>query len=369
MNLAEIAVNSLKDELEATIIYGRLAKMHSDKPVSKKLAKIAEMEGRHVRFWSDFLRRRGIDPVKIKPSKLKIMLYTIIFRIIGLGLTLKLLEASESGAIEAYTKLLESPELSDEEKKVLYRILEDELVHEEEFINEESKFRDFMNHVRDAVLGMSDGLVEVLSVSAGLAGAYGNPFNVAIGGLIVGIAGALSMGIGSFTSVRAQKQVRLGVLSRILLASRYIPRLFRDRVFNYMRRKGFSIKTSKSIANEALENRELLGKIIAEEEYGLKEEALENPGKAGLYTGTFYIIGALVPLIPYFLLLPIQISIPLSFILAALMLALTGFLIAISAGLKIKWKMLELIAAGLGSAMLTYGIGKVASILLGIEVE
>jgi len=242
-------------------------------------------------------------------------------------------------------------------------------VHEDEFIDEESKFKDFMNHVRDAVLGMSDGLVEVLSVSAGLAGAYGNTFNVALGGLIVGIAGALSMGIGSFISVRAQKQVRLGVLSRIFLASRYIPKLFRDRVFNYMRRKGFSDKTSETIADEALKNRELLGKIIAEEEYGLKEEALENPAKAGLYTGTFYIIGALVPLIPYFLLLPVQLPIPLSFILAAIMLGITGFLIAVSAGLSIKWKILELICAELGSAMLTYGIGRIASISLGIEVE
>ncbi len=136
-----------------------------------------------------------------------------------------------------------------------------------------------------------------------------------------------------------------------------------------MKRKGFSDKTSENIAGEALRNRELLGKIIAEEEYGLREEVLENPAKAGLYTGTFYIIGALVPLIPYFLMIPVQLSIPLSFILAAIMLGITGFLIAVSAGLSIKWKMLELICAGLGSAILTYGIGRLASMLLGIEVE
>ena len=219
--------------------------MYRHKPISKKLIKIAEMEGRHVKFWLDFLRRRGYDPSKIKPNKLKIMIYTLLFRIIGLGLTLKLLEASESSAIEVYTKLLESPDLSSDEKKELYNILEDELVHEDEFIDEESKFKDFMNYVRDAVLGMSDGLVEVLSVSAGLAGAYGNPFNVALGGLIVVIAGALSMCIGSFTSVRAQKQVRLGVLIRIFLASRYIPMFFRDRVFNYMRKRVLVIESQK----------------------------------------------------------------------------------------------------------------------------
>ena len=52
------------------------------------------------------------------------------------------------------------------------------------------------------MLGMNDGLVEVLSVSVGLAGVYGNPFYVALGGLIVGIGGVLSMAIGVLISVR-----------------------------------------------------------------------------------------------------------------------------------------------------------------------
>lgn len=136
-----------------------------------------------------------------------------------------------------------------------------------------------------------------------------------------------------------------------------------------MKKKGFSSRTSKSIAEEASKNSELLGKMIAEEEYGLREEALENPAKAGLYTGTFYIIGALVSLIPYFLATPISIAIPWSFILAALMLGITGFVIAISANLGIKRKVLELIIAGLGSATVTFAIGKLASLLFGIEVE
>ena len=50
------------------------------------------------------------------------------------------------------------------------------------------------------------------------------------------------------------------------------------------------------------------------------------------------------------------------------MLAVMGFLIAVTAELSIKIKIAELMLAGLGSAILTYGIGKLASILLGIEV-
>ncbi len=51
------------------------------------------------------------------------------------------------------------------------------------------------------------------------------------------------------------------------------------------------------------------------------------------------------------------------------MLMIVGFVIAVLAGLSIKKKMLELVIAGLGSAALTYIIGRLASLLLGIEVE
>ena len=76
------------------------------------------------------------------------------------------------------------------------------------------------------------------------------------------------MGMGSFTSVRAQKQVRLGFYQEYFLHYDIFPRLFRDRVFNYMRRKGFSDKTSETIADEALRNRDYLEKLLLKRNMG-----------------------------------------------------------------------------------------------------
>jgi len=44
-----------------------------------------------------------------------------------------------------------------------------------------------------------------------------------------------------------------------------------------------------------LRKKKLLEKVVAEEKYGLKGEKLGQPGKAGLYTGLFYITEAIVP--------------------------------------------------------------------------
>ena len=90
--------------------------------------------------------------------------------------------------------MLDNPGLDEGEKAEIRRILAEELIHEQELAEEESRFIELLDHVRDMVLGMNDGLVEILSVTAGLAGAYGNPFYVALSGSVVAIAGALSMG-------------------------------------------------------------------------------------------------------------------------------------------------------------------------------
>ena len=362
----KLANDLYRDEVETSVIYEELARKAKDERVATKFRELAAIERGHAKFWEAFLRRRGTKP-EFRGPRLKLRLKISLLRVLGFGLTLKLLELGEDEAIRAYSELLDHPELSEDERKALMRILEDELVHEKEFEEEESRLKDFLMHVRDAVLGMNDGLVEILSVSAGLAGAYGNPMPVALGGAIVGVSGALSMAVGTYVSVKAQKEVKEGTLARIKLAAKYAAKTLAKRVREFMIRKGHSEETAEAIAKETARNPELLGSVLAEEEYGIKEETLESPKVAGLYTGMFYILGAFIPLTPYFLGLPITYALIASFIIAGLMLATSGSVIAISSGLPTGKKVAELVVSGLGSATITYLIGLVASLFLGIN--
>ena len=369
LDVLKSAEKALADEVFSAMLYERIAMLYDKNTIKQKLIEMAAMEREHAKFWRTFLEKRGRSSPSVKISKIKLFFYTVILKIFGLGLMLRMLESGERDAIRLYSEMLEHSELDEHEKDELRRILEDELIHEEEFVKEESKFKGFLMHVRDAVLGMNDGLVEILSVTTGLAGAYGNPFYIAIGGLIVGAAGALSMGIGALASVRAQRQVHESTLMRIAAASRYVAHVFKSRLIGCMTRKGYSRTVSEAVAEESSKDPKLLARVIAEEEYGLREEALENPLRAGAYTGMFYAVGAFVPLIPYFLGLPVVIAVILSLLLAGVALGATGFMIAISADLPVKRKMLEMIAFGLGSAGVTYVIGRIVSILFGIEVS
>ncbi len=365
--LIKIATKMYKDEIETSIIYEELSRRTKDPEISRKLQELSKVEKKHSDFWKNFLGRRGVDTSRIRINKKLLRLKIALFKILGYGLTLKILELGENNAIKSYSQLLSSPYLLEDEKQRLKKILEDELVHEDEFEEEESRLKNFLQHVRDAILGMNDGLVEILSVSAGLAGAYGNPIYVALGGSIVGIGGALSMAVGTYISVKAQRDVKLGAIERIKLAARYATNLLVERIKSILVKKGYSWDAVGKIGEDARLNPDILSRIMAEEEYGITEESMEDPRMASLYTGIFYIIGAFVPLIPYFLGLPILYALIFSFIMAASMLAVSGTIVAISSGLAIKKKVLELVLSGLGSAIVTYGIGAVASILFGIE--
>jgi len=150
------------------------------------------------------------------------------------------MERKEGDAIKLYSQIIENPSLDGREVIGLKQILEDELVHEHEFARGESRFENFLIYVKDAVLGMNDGLVEILSVTKGLAGAFGDPFKVALSDFILGVSGALSMGISTYTNVRTQRQADEDTLKRVVDASRFVGHIFKERVANLMRKKGYS---------------------------------------------------------------------------------------------------------------------------------
>lgn len=69
----------------------------------------------------------------------------------------------------------------------------------------------------------------------------------------------------------------------------------KDRLKGIFKQRG--VLDAETIARE----RRALYSTLAKEEFG-QEEVEEKPGKAALYTGFFYLIGGMMPVIPFFLL-------------------------------------------------------------------
>ncbi len=104
---------------------------------------------------------------------------------------------------------------------------------------------------------------------------------------------------------------------------------------------------------------------------GLSEEALESPGRSALYTGIFYLIGALLVIAPFPLLGHVignVGSLYVSIMLVALAQAISGLLTAISGSGRIAHTMVMNIALSLGAAAATYTIGTIAHQILHIAI-
>ena len=126
-------------------------------------------------------------------NRLRFSFFMFCYRLMGLGITLKILEIGERGLVQHYSEMLQNPQLSNSEKYDLIHLLERELRHEEAFADHTSKFNFFLRKVATINSQLSNGLVTILSIASGFAGLFVNPFDVVKPSLIMGFTGAIDV--------------------------------------------------------------------------------------------------------------------------------------------------------------------------------
>jgi VIT1/CCC1 family predicted Fe2+/Mn2+ transporter len=361
--IEDIAKKSLKTELTVTAIYANLSRKFEGSEEAELFSRFAKEEEGHARFWRDFLERRGIDPDVVKINRFLVSLLSFIYGLLGMGLTLKIFEATERRVIQYYTRMFKSDTLTPEEKENITLFLLSELAHEEEIEKYEAKFEFFINQIAPIFTQMTGGLVIVLSTAIGLASIYDNPLLIGIAGSIVGLTGALNTLVGFYFFERTKKKIREDIFNRIRMTTECVPMAYVRRIKNCMQKKNYSDEICQDIADLAME-KQMIEHIIAEEEYGIKEEKLGNPVASAFYAALFKVIGTFLPLLPYFAGLSLALSIPISIGITLALLAISATLVAIAAEVDVRDKVIELTSGGLVMAFLTFVLGKSASILM-----
>ena len=153
--------------------------------------------------------------------------------------------------------------------------------------------------LRPAVFGAMDGLVTNIALIAGVGGGGVSPHTLVLTGVAGLVAGAISMGLGEYTSVRSQnEQVGAEVAKERAELERHPQAEARELADAWVRR-GLSRDLAAQVA-EALQHnpREAL-RVHVQEEMGVDAEDHPSPWKAALLSFVFFSVGAVVPLIPY----------------------------------------------------------------------
>ncbi len=214
---------------------------------------------------------------------------------------------------------------------------------------------DRLNWLRAGVLGANDGIVSTAGLVLGVAGA--NPgFNAIFTAGVAGVvAGAMSMAVGEYVSVSAQRDTEKAAVRSERAALAHRPRAELDELVRLLQDKGLSAGTAREAAAELTRHDALAAH--ADIELGIKLGQYTNPWHAAFASALSFSIGALVPL-GAVLLAPSGLAVPVTVAAVVAALAITGVASARLGGARRGPALVRNIAGGLLAMGITYGIGR-----------
>jgi VIT1/CCC1 family predicted Fe2+/Mn2+ transporter len=186
-------MDSQQEEITEHAIYTGLARITAEPRNRQVLEQTAAVEYQHYEYW------KRLTGKEIAPDHLRVTLFLLLCRILGITFGIKLMERGERRAQQVYRDL--SAKIPD-----LERMLQDEKEHEQQLIGliDEERLR----YTGSVVLGLNDALVELTGALAGFTFALPNPRIIAVAGLITGIAASFSMAAAEYLSTKSQTDGR-----------------------------------------------------------------------------------------------------------------------------------------------------------------
>ncbi|MSQ27179.1 MAG: hypothetical protein EXR51_03450 [Dehalococcoidia bacterium] len=222
-----------------------------------------------------------------------------------------------------------------------------------------------LQRLREVMFGAQDGLVSTVAVVSSVAVATGDNQIVILAGATSALAGMVSMAAGSYLGSRAEQDVSISELELEALEIAEHPAEEMAELIEIYQKEGMSNLEATALAERIASDRQLWLSTMAEKELGLTSEPLGNPWKDSLTMGVSFILGALFPLAPYFLLPARAAVLP-----AMAMTLVVLFLVGLGKG-RVLHKPpiisgLEVTAVGTVSGAIGYAIGDLLPKILGM---
>ncbi|MEU4337506.1 VIT1/CCC1 transporter family protein [Micromonospora lupini] len=155
--------------------------------------------------------------------------------------------------------------------------------------------------LRPAVFGAMDGLVTNIALIAGVGGGGVSPHSIVLTGSAGLVAGAISMGLGEYTSVRsANEQVAAEVAKERRELERHPEAEARELADAWVAR-GLPRDLATQVAEAVRRDPEEALRVHVREELGVDPDDQPSPWSAAISSFLFFSLGALIPLLPYLL--------------------------------------------------------------------
>jgi vacuolar iron transporter family protein len=365
---------NLQKEIDGAALYLTLAEIEARPELSNVYHRLAESEEKHAAVWEKMLEEAGAKVPPRRPSwRAKTM--SFLAKRIGPQFVLTTIagnEAADSNAYDSQPDAVSGSGRMSADEKSHARLVAAASGRAKGIIGSEIAQLEGRhratggNALRAAVLGANDGLVSVLSLIMGAAGANLPGHGVLITGIAGLLAGAGSMALGEWLSVQSSREL---YQNQIKIESEEInraPQEEQEELALIYQSKGMPKDRAVELAGIQMQaDKSAILDTLSREELGIDPEELGGSAWEAAITSFFlFSFGAIIPLFPYFFLEGTTAAI-LSLALGAIALFLTGAAITLMTGKGVLYSGLRQVLIGLVAAGLVFGVGKLIGVSIG----
>lgn len=359
---------NIQTEVDASYLYNKLAENEADPTIANVFRQMSEIEQSHAEA---FAKKENIPLAQLMQPSWRAKTLNTIGRIFGYDYVLGALMDTEKSLSNAIITTKKKNQLAitgteNNHVTILRTILEkEEKVTGAQLSKFERKHRSVGgNAIRAAVLGGNDGLVSNFSLIMGIAGATAGQEGVLLAGLAGLLAGALSMSLGEWISVKSSQELYENQMQIEMDELETNPEGEMKELALIYIAKGIPEEQAHAMAEDIMKDKGVAHDVLVREELGINAEELKGSAiEAAVYSFILFAIGAIIPVIPFFFMSGMN-AVMLSVGLSAIGLFLIGAAITLFTGKNVWYSGFRQVLFGLAAAAVTFGIGK----LIGVSV-
>lgn len=361
-----IQLQSIQTEIDASFLYAVLAEHETDEHVAKVFRQMSDIEKGHAEI---FLQKNQMPISPLPPPSGRAKMLARIGSIFGYDYILGVLLDTEKGLSNSIQKArAKQGSASSISDTAHVTILKNILNNNKEIAGHqlsrfEKKHRNVGgNALRAAVLGGNDGLVSNFSLVMGVAGAAVGQKEVLLTGLAGLLAGALSMAMGEWISVKSAQELYENQMQIEMDELEHNPEGEEKELVLIYITKGIPEEQAKKMAADIMQNKQHAHEVLVREELGINQEELKGSAmEAALSSFVLFAIGAILPVIPFFFSSGFN-AILWSASISALGLFLIGAAITLFTGKSVWFSGFRQVLFGILAAAVTFGIGRLIGV-------
>jgi VIT1/CCC1 family predicted Fe2+/Mn2+ transporter len=361
-----------QEEIDSASIYRALASIEPAEKLAEVYGRLADAEEAHIAFWEGKLRDAGAR-VSRRRASFRSRVTVWLARHFGTQSVIPALAMKEQAGRHGYDDQPDAlaaklPSVEHSHARLLSTISRGPAPGMEGGLLARLEGRHRAvggNALRAAVLGANDGLVSVLSLVMGVAGAHSSNQAILVAGLAGTLAGACAMAMGEWLSVQSARELaqrQIDIEREELLEA---PEEEQEELSLIYQAKGLDKREADTLAAKLMEDRENVLDTLTREELGLDPGELGGSAWEAAITSFFlFFIGAIAPVAP-FMLLSGTAAVATSLAASGLALFVIGAAITLLTGRGILFSGLRQLLIGMAAAAVTYGIGHLIGVSVG----